>query len=993
MAPTNDPATLAHDTEAKQQSKRERKTRGSRSVSKQNPQIVEQKTVPGETKNESVIETPQNGAKNGEISIAVIGDAYRQFLVLPDKMSTNEKRTPKGLWLTAGASRMKELIEKVCENVPVFPLYIPHEKAEEQTVATGLLEKYEQEKDSAEILAKLNINKEKRLRMIRPLGHSTYKKSNVVRSTETVETEENDAKKVRENERINFLERSDYWVVNDDHYSDDYDSDTREHRKKERNAIVKAMRECVECGELPKWILWHPHRLGAKDTELAEKGDFKSFFKNFLETPEARGKNDEKAKKILADIQKVKERTVVFLRADDLADDGIGQRGDSSNEECLEGIIDAIENDDDMQSLEGFAAIVIENGVDSAFLVQFDRNTSSEIVINHCQSFHRIRRTPNAYQQTMGYMSGIGAFMVASCLKKLLKIDKNDWSCQLQECTDPGASCASKPQSQCEKKLFYCLSEGIRDSLVRLLLHFHVGYKATGTDESTEKTQEMSNEEIITAIYKDIYEPTSYESSKEGKKSKHPNVTDIFVERFDTKKIGAYRLRCGNKNETNVATYVSRFFRYSAHTLEFLPPSLLEKQWSGLIDKQAKINRFTKVEDLATDDYKLEYTNDLLEAIVLFGLKNLRTHHVIGFPYASFGNFNIVDPEEISMYRRLHNLLRKYNEDPNEKTPLGIAVFGSPGSGKSYGIKQVASSIFEDAKEGVLKLVECNLAQFQEPNELYEKLLEARNVSRSGGCTMILLDEFDVGFEDQDFGWCKYLLSVLQDGTFRVSNIVYDIGKAFIVCAGGLNESFSAFELKSKTDKSIKVKLPDFIGRLRGHVNIKGPNPYFPYPWDETTKDKLRELNKKLPNDNKLSIFDGTRNEHFWDEETLYKLAREGQKIFDEEDIPQLDPLYKIRRAVLLRNILKRKMPFVYHESTRKIAISRKVLRALLNIPEYKYGARSMEAVIDMCVAISHDSSVFTRAMLPPPGQLDMHIDSAKFYDLIKKADQDDSAD
>ena len=255
------------------------------------------------------------------------------------------------------------------------------------------------------------------------------------------------------------------------------------------------------------------------------------------------------------------------------------------------------------------------------------------------------------------------------------------------------------------------------------------------------------------------------------------------------------------------------------------------------------------------------------------------------------------------LVHRLHNLLRKYTKSQEEK-PLGIAVFGSPGAGKNYGITQLAESIFKETRKSLQK-VECNLAQFGKPEELYQKLLEARSIAQGGNIPMVVLDEFDVKIEQEEFGWCKYLLSVLQDGKFQVNNIVYDIGKAFIVCAGGLNESFKEFELKSQHNEAVKAKIPDFIGRLRGHVNIKGPNPYFPHPSDDPkTQTMIEGLNKAIGGITLSDIEITTKTE---------KTTRTEKKL-SHSDRKRLDPLYKVRRAVLLRDIIRQRMPSIYHE-------------------------------------------------------------------------------
>ena len=102
---------------------------------------------------------------NNMPKIVVIGDSYRQFLTLSDKTPGGKTREPQSLWLKAGASRMDELIQAVCNQKPAQAC-IPHENAETQFVESGQLEEYEPEEGASEILDKLHIvDKKKRLRL------------------------------------------------------------------------------------------------------------------------------------------------------------------------------------------------------------------------------------------------------------------------------------------------------------------------------------------------------------------------------------------------------------------------------------------------------------------------------------------------------------------------------------------------------------------------------------------------------------------------------------------------------------------------------------------------------------------------------------------------------------------------------------------------------------------------------------------------------------
>jgi hypothetical protein len=129
-----------------------------------------------------------------------------------------------------------------------------------------------------------------------------------------------------------------------------------------------------------------------------------------------------------------------------------------------------------------------------------------------------------------------------------------------------------------------------------------------------------------------------------------------------------------------------------------------------------------------------------------------------------------------------------------------------------------------------------------------------------------------------------------------------------------------------------KAKVPDFLSRLRGYIEILGPNP-------ESNSD--------------------------------------GRQV--------RDPYFIVRRALLLHSLLRRKAPHLFkkdNDGRLKACISSGVLRGFLAIPSYKHGARSMEAVIDMSQLAGQAS--FAASCLPTQTQLDLHVDGNKFLSMVR---------
>ena len=116
------------------------------------------------------------------------------------------------------------------------------------------------------------------------------------------------------------------------------------------------------------------------------------------------------------------------------------------------------------------------------------------------------------------------------------------------------------------------------------------------------------------------------------------------------------------------------------------------------------------------------------------------------------------------------------------------------------------------------------------------------------------------------------------------------------------------------------AKASDFLSRLRGHVDVLGPNP-------RDDRDKG----------------------------------------------------YVLRRALLLRALLLARHPQLVRGG--RLSIDPGVLRAFLEVPSYVHGARSLEAIIEMCSLTGRLR--YERSSLPAPHQLALHVDADAFLALV----------
>ena len=285
-------------------------------------------------------------------------------------------------------------------------------------------------------------------------------------------------------------------------------------------------------------------------------------------------------------------------------------------------------------------------------------------------------------------------------------------------------------------------------------------------------------------------------------------------------------------------------------------------------------------------------------------------------PSGRFRFLRTFDRSEIESFRGIKNLICEYLASPAVTRPLSIAVFGAPGSGKSFGVNEVAESV----APGRLQKIEFNMSQFNAVEELAAAFHKVRDIALGGKMPIVFFDEFDSGFNGR-LGWLKYFLAPMQDGAFSDGRDVHPIGRAIFVFAGGTSSSYAGFCGAEDAAAFKAVKGPDFVSRLRGFVNIKGPNP-----------------------------------------------------------VDESERLFMVRRAQILRFQLEKSAPQIF-DGARTCRIDPGVLRAMIKVPEYRHGIRSILAVIEMSQLAGRQS--FEQAALPSPEQLELHVDAAAFSGLV----------
>ncbi|MCR5370567.1 MAG: AAA family ATPase [Clostridium sp.] len=288
-------------------------------------------------------------------------------------------------------------------------------------------------------------------------------------------------------------------------------------------------------------------------------------------------------------------------------------------------------------------------------------------------------------------------------------------------------------------------------------------------------------------------------------------------------------------------------------------------------------------------------------------------------PFCRYDRMTTVDKDEIENYHTIKALFDDYiaqrdmSEDITEMQPLSVAVFGPPGSGKSFGVKQIAKSC------GRFRTTTLNLSQYSDPADLFRAVHEVLH-GEGDGIPLIFFDEFDSELGGIRRGWMKYFLAPMQDGEYTLDGRVWKTGAAVFVFAGATAYSFHCFLPHGGEEEEAfrAVKGPDFVSRLKGVLNVKGPNPS-----GDTDRSHI------------------------------------------------------IRRAMLLRSQIILRFPGICQGEGKLVNISRGLLSALLTVSEYRHGSRSVEFILGM--SRLSGISRFTPSCLPMDEQLDIHLNVRDF--------------
>jgi hypothetical protein len=287
--------------------------------------------------------------------------------------------------------------------------------------------------------------------------------------------------------------------------------------------------------------------------------------------------------------------------------------------------------------------------------------------------------------------------------------------------------------------------------------------------------------------------------------------------------------------------------------------------------------------------------------------------------FATEGNLSLVGEKLIAFneaeknsFFSFRSIMINYLQLPASPRPLNLAVFGQPGSGKSYVVKTICEEIEKEIRATKLHFISINLTELTSASELIKLIRRILLDKKDGQVPVIFIDEFDAPLAGVPLGWLSRFLAPMEDSSLLDAGDRLELRRAIFIFAGGTSSRMEDFGGNSEA-RFREAKGPDFVSRLSGYLDLSGPN-------DQQRTDLRR----------------------------AYLIQTYLAKINIASDAKSPGPTYSLDDALL---------------------------HAMLGVGRYRHGARSIRAIIEMAAASVNGPRAITLDDLPPDHLLKIHRD------------------
>lgn len=291
-------------------------------------------------------------------------------------------------------------------------------------------------------------------------------------------------------------------------------------------------------------------------------------------------------------------------------------------------------------------------------------------------------------------------------------------------------------------------------------------------------------------------------------------------------------------------------------------------------------------------------------------------------PIQKFGDLLTLERNEQESLRAIVDAVHE-RLSSGTACPTSIGIVGPPGSGKKYTTSNLADHIAED--KPVQKL--AYNARLLKSEDLVAACHTIRDHTASGLLTIVSFENFEAILEPGNELLNDFLV-VMRDGNFTDRGHVRSLGSPLMFFI--VNQEHAALagtpapitptvgEFKERT----VIDETQLLDCLHGIVRVTGPN--------QTSAN---------------------------------------------------DKTFSIRRAIMLRQLLKQRFPHLEGKDGT-MNVEEGVLHALLLVPSYKHGLRSLEKIVSTS-RLSGRSKIDVSA-LPPEEQIQLHVDGRIFMSYLR---------
>lgn len=284
----------------------------------------------------------------------------------------------------------------------------------------------------------------------------------------------------------------------------------------------------------------------------------------------------------------------------------------------------------------------------------------------------------------------------------------------------------------------------------------------------------------------------------------------------------------------------------------------------------------------------------------------------------SCGNLRSVERAEIES---LGSMVDTMNErlESGAVNPTCIGLLGPVGSGKKFMAKNLSGQVGE---RWPIRELDYN-ARVMQLEDLTNACHKIRDNVAENYLTIVTFENVECLLES-DNALRNELTAMMRDGTFKDNGHERGVGRCLLLFL--VNQEPPALE-STPTPTNAEFRLrratddADLLDNLHGIVTLRGPN----------------------------------------------------------QTSPQ-DKLFAIRRALMLRQLLLDRHPHLNLNGA--IKIDEQVLYALLFVPSYKHGLRSLDKIIS--TSRLSGRTKFDVSALPPEEQIQLHVDGRTFMSYLR---------